>query len=198
MPFLAPPVRDERDGYAAFLAQQQDAIRALAHGLTDVEAAATPSASAISLAWLVKHLTVVQGNWLAGVLAAPEPIGPEQSASAANRPDALAPGDTLAGLLTAYDEICRGVLAAARDIDPDLAVPVPDAPWFPKDVTHWSVRWVWLHLVEELARHAGHGDIVRESLDGATMYPLVAAHEGLPATPWLTPWRRAEPASATD
>ncbi len=55
-------------------------------------------------------------------------------------------------------------------------------------MTAWSVRWVWFHLVEELARHAGHADIIREAVDGATMYPLVAAAEGFPATDWLTPW----------
>ena len=42
--------------------------------------------------------------------------------------------------------------------------------------------------IEETARHAGHADIVRESIDGATAYPLMAAAEGWPATPWLTPW----------
>jgi len=64
-----------------------------------------------------------------------------------------------------------------------------DAPWFPKEVSLWSVRWVALHLVEELARHAGHGDIIREAIDGATMYELVAGREGWPETPWLKPWR---------
>ena len=78
----------------------------------------------------------------------------------------------------------------------DLGAPVPvprDAPWFPQDVDAWSVRWVAMHLVEELARHAGHADIVRESIDGATMYELVAAREGWPETPWLKPWRPATP-----
>jgi hypothetical protein len=55
-------------------------------------------------------------------------------------------------------------------------------------VEAWSVRWVLLHLVEEIARHTGHADIVRESIDGATAYELMAAAEGWPATPWLTPW----------
>jgi len=72
---------------------------------------------------------------------------------------------------------------------PATPVPVPhDAPWFPRDVSHWSVRWVALHLVEELARHAGHADIVREAVDGATMYELVAGREGWPETDWLKPW----------
>ena len=50
-----------------------------------------------------------------------------------------------------------------------------------------------LHLIEEVARHAGHADIVRESIDGATFYALQAAAEGWPATDWLQPW---EPAAA--
>ena len=70
------------------------------------------------------------------------------------------------------------------------AVPVPKGvPWYPDDIDAWSVRWVLLHLIEEIARHAGHADIVRESIDGATMYALMAAAEGWPATDWLTPWQ---------
>ena len=64
-----------------------------------------------------------------------------------------------------------------------------DAPWFPQDIEAWSVRWVYFHLIEELARHAGHADIVREHVDGATMYELMAGAEGWPETPWLVPWR---------
>ena len=80
--------------------------------------------------------------------------------------------------------------AARFPDDLDAAVPVPrDAPWFPRDVDAWSVRWVFLHVISELARHAGHADIIRESIDGATMYELIAAAEGMEPTPWLQPWR---------
>lgn len=73
--------------------------------------------------------------------------------------------------------------------DLDRPVPVPKGvPWFPDDVEAWSVRWVLLHLIEEIARHAGHADIIRESIDGATMYALMAAAEGWPPTDWLKPW----------
>ena len=71
----------------------------------------------------------------------------------------------------------------------DAPVPVPKGvPWYPDDVEAWSLRWVLLHLIEEIGRHAGHADIVRESIDGATMYELLAAVEGWPATDWLQPW----------
>ena len=53
----------------------------------------------------------------------------------------------------------------------------------PQDVDSWSVRWVILHLFNELARHAGHADIIRETIDGATMYELIAGAEN-----WPPPW----------
>lgn len=59
----------------------------------------------------------------------------------------------------------------------------------PDDVEAWSVRWVLLHLVEETARHAGHADLMRELIDGAKMYELMAAVEGWPDTDWLRAWR---------
>ena len=33
---------------------------------------------------------------------------------------------------------------------------------------HFQLRWVLLHLIEETARHAGHADLIRESIDGTT------------------------------
>ena len=81
----------------------------------------------------------------------------------------------------------EAVIAGIADLG--QAVPVPKGvPWFPDDVEAWSVRWVLLHLITETARHAGHADIVRESVDGATAFPIMAGAEGWPASPWMQPW----------
>jgi hypothetical protein len=48
---------------------------------------------------------------------------------------------------------------------------------------------VLLHLIEETARHAGHADIVREAVDRGTGFPIMAAAERWPATPWFEPWK---------
>jgi hypothetical protein len=70
-------------------------------------------------------------------------------------------------------------------------VPVPhDIPWFPKGLDAWSVRWVILHVINELTRHSGHADIIRESIDGATMYELLAGLEGWKIDGWVTPWSK--------
>ncbi|MBO0747756.1 MAG: DUF664 domain-containing protein, partial [Acidimicrobiaceae bacterium] len=97
--------------------------------------------------------------------------------------------DTASSLLDAYAAEAEHTAAVVRSVDLDGPVPVPKGvPWMPDDIDAWTVRWVLLHLIEETARHAGHADIVRETIDGAQMYPLMAAAEGWPATGWLKPW----------
>ncbi len=183
MPLMVPPVADERAGLLGFLAQQRDALRIAAHGLTDAQAAATPSASALSIGGLIKHVAGVERYWMVQVVARREvrEVRPEDYEASFR----LLPGETLAGALDAYAEAAReteAIVAAIADLG--QPVPVPrDVPWFPRDVEAWSVRWVLLHLIEETARHAGHADVIRESLDGATFYPLMAAAEG-----WSADW----------
>ena len=58
------------------------------------------------------------------------------------------------------------------------------------------MRWVILHVINELARHAGHADIVRETIDGATMYDLIAGLEGWEIAGWVTPWNEARTGGA--
>jgi len=195
MALHVPPVAHETDAIAAFLGQAQDAFRALLFGLSPQQAALTPSASSLSLGGLVKHVTGVQRGWLASAESAPEPATDRGDGDVDDYLEGFAfrETDSLDDLWVAFDEVSAAVLDAVRRLDLDTPVPVPDAPWFPQDVEAWSVRWVWWHLVEELTRHAGHGDIIRETLDGATMYALVAARDGLPDLPFLKAWKPADP-----
>lgn len=82
----------------------------------------------------------------------------------------LLDGETLAGAIALQTTAAARTEEIIADID-DLAqaVPVPKGvPWFPQDVDAWSVRWVLLHLIQKTCRHAGHADMVREAVDGAT------------------------------
>ena len=100
----------------------------------------------------------------------------EEIAAAYARPVRDARGRDPRGAVDRPPQAERGDAAAVRRADWEPPVPVPhDVPWFPQDIDNWTVRWVALHLIEELTRHAGHGDIIRESVDGATMYELMAA-----------------------
>ena len=196
MPGLPPPVADERDGLRAFVAQQHQVLRIAAHGLTDEQARKAASVSTLTIGGLLKHVTTMESTWMSRVAAAPDPwdfdLRPMEERRAAFVDDfRMRDDETLAGVLASYDDVCRRTEEAIPSLDLDLAVPVPSAPWFAPGSPPWSVRWVLLHLVEEIARHAGHADIVRESIDGATAFPLMAAVEGWPETGWLKPWRPA-------
>ncbi|EUA20516.1 hypothetical protein I552_6666 [Mycobacterium xenopi 3993] len=76
MPALAPPVADERDALHQYLAYHQSAFLAVSYGLTDEQARATPTVSALSIGGLIKHATGVQRHWMARVAAAPGPRPP--------------------------------------------------------------------------------------------------------------------------
>ncbi|NNV09903.1 DUF664 domain-containing protein, partial [Geobacillus sp. MMMUD3] len=94
---------------------------------------------------------------------------------------ATLPDLTLAEVLAAFDRAVAEITAtrtqaAADGIDLDAKVPVNN-PWMPKDFD-MSVRWILAHLNTEIARHAGHADIIRESIDGAVSYQLNAQAEG--------------------
>ena len=70
-------------------------------------------------------------------------------------------------LLAAYDEVTEATdaLLANPDLDLDHRQPLPAAPWFEPGAS-WSARRVIVHIVAETAQHAGHADIIRETIDG--------------------------------
>jgi uncharacterized damage-inducible protein DinB len=189
MPGNVAPVADEREGLLAYLAQQRLVLRTAAYGLTDEQARLRPTAGSLSVGGLIKHLALGERGWIDILLQRDR--DPVEREALYRTGFELLPDESLAGMLALYAEVALETEAEIAKIA-DLGQPVPvpqDEPWFPKDVDAWSVRWVLLHLIEETARHAGHADIVREAIDGASAIPLLAAAEGWPATDWLEPWQ---------
>ena len=197
MPGMPPPASDERQSLLEFLRFNQNAFFAVAYGLSNEQARSTPSVSTLSIGGLIKHAAGVQKGWAQRAASAPHfpprderpmaEIMAEYADQYVMRDD-----ETLEQLLDELKKQNEETLRVIAEADLDTAVPVPhDVPWFPQDIDHWSVRWVALHLIEELTRHAGHADIVRESSDGATMYELMAANEEWPETDWIKRWKPA-------
>jgi hypothetical protein len=187
MPGTVPPVADEREALIGYLRQQRDAVRISAYGLTDEQAGQAPSTSSLTIGGLIKHLAQVERNWISMVTQQRRAGGVEDFLEGFT----FGSDDTLAAVLKDYDVAAADTEAVIAGVA-DLGEPVPvpkDSPWLPSDVDAWSVRWVLLHLIEETAKHSGHADIVRESIDGATFHPLMAAVEGWPESPWLKPWK---------
>jgi hypothetical protein len=184
MPGLVPPIVDERDALLAFLGQQRDALRYAAHGLTDEQASSRSTVSELCLAGLIKHAALVEQAWSSFLVSADTSVFvPADDWADGFR---LVDGETLDDVVAFAAEQARVTEKVISDLE-DLSAPLPPTvdlvPWIPGGL-RWTPRWILLHLVEEFARHAGHADIVRESIDGATCWTLMAAAEGWPATDW--------------
>ncbi|MFN8027545.1 MAG: DinB family protein [Acidimicrobiia bacterium] len=189
MPGNAPFHADETDLLLGFLDQQRTVLRNAAFGLTDEQARTAATASPLSVGGLLKHCALGEQMWMGVVRQEAENRDPDAYLDSFVMRD----DETLDGILALADEAAAATDALVRGIgDLDHPVPVPKGvPWYPQDLDAWSLRWVVLHLVEEIARHAGHADVIREAVDGATAFPLMAAVEGWPETPWMKPWQPA-------
>lgn len=174
MPVLVGPVTDERDGLLKYIAAQRNALRVSVFGLTREQATSTPTPSSLSLAGLIKHAAYCERGWVAERIAQREvPVVDYEEQFR------LTDDEAVEDVIALLDEVERETEQIVRDLpDLEVSIPVPDAPWFPKDVKVWSARWILLHVIEELARHAGHADIIREAIDGSNAFVLMAKAEG--------------------
>jgi uncharacterized damage-inducible protein DinB len=134
--------------------------------LSREQATARPTVSELSVGGLVKHVAMTERQWARfAVEGAAAMTGGGDYAEWANG-FRLLEGETLEQVLAEYAEVARQtdeLVVTAPDLDADHALPA--APWF-EPGARWSVRRVLLHIIAETAQHAGHADILRESIDG--------------------------------
>lgn len=175
--------KDERSALLAYLDAQRGGIRRAVHGLTEEQARSAPSASALSLAGLIKHATSAEEGWI---------LKGQGKAEAGLSPDALAEfeksfvptaDETVPVLLERYEAAARATDEAVRALPSmDETFESPRYPWDEGGTRTW--RWLVLHLIEEVARHAGHADIIRETIDGKGAFDLVFETGAMPEPDW--------------
>ncbi|WP_261555135.1 DinB family protein [Frankia tisae] len=165
----APALTGERADLLASLARRRFFLRFTVQNLDDEQAGRRTTVSELTLAGLIKHVAVMEHQWLNFVLVGASAFDGDMTARQDEFHDGfrLLPGETLAGVLDRFDEVARRTERIVAEVaDLDDAHPLPAAPWFEPGAS-WSVRQVLLHLIAETAHHCGHADILRESLDGA-------------------------------
>ncbi|MFD9129769.1 DinB family protein [Kitasatospora sp. NPDC059571] len=152
----------ERDALCEFLDKQRDALIRKVEGVSEEDARRAPTASSLTLLGLVKHNALWERRWFQIITAGRSFPGewPEVEADTDAEDFRIGEEDTVPGMLAYY----REQIAASRAVVAALDLDAPCA--WPK-LAHRDLRWVLLHMIEEVARHAGHADIIRESLDGA-------------------------------
>lgn len=151
----------EREALAAVLDEQRAALVRKVVGVSEQDARRTPTVSTLSLLALLKHCTVWEERWVQGVFAG-RPLDD-------GWPDR--PGEPDAELLLTADDtvaVWRDRYLTATAASRAIAAASPlEARCARHDVADADLRWVLLHLVQETARHAGHADLLRETLDGS-------------------------------
>ena len=175
----------ERADLLAQLAAARSALTSTIAGLSDEQAGERPTVSALCLGGLVKHVAATEEGWLRFVVDGPSAMSHDlpdgvtwadiAAGTAREIPGwmidyqnqfRMLPGDTLAGILARYEEVAartEEIVAAVPDLS--ATHPLPVAPWHEPGAVR-SVRRVLMQLTAETAQHAGHADILRETLDG--------------------------------
>ncbi|MGH3844035.1 MAG: DinB family protein [Pseudonocardiaceae bacterium] len=166
----------ERADLLDTLAQHRFFLRNTTRDLTGEQAGRRTTVSALCLGGLIKHVAHVEEVWVRFIESGPKAMTGNGKAWSewtgedyAQRETTfqMLPGETLTGVLAHYQDIARHtdeLIATHPDLD--LSQPLPDAPWYPPG-TSWTVRRALVHILAEIAQHAGHADIIREALDGA-------------------------------
>ena len=167
---------EERADLVEALRKHRGLFRLTLAGLTDEQARLTPTVSSLSLGGLVKHVAATEKEWARFVVEGPATMPAIDWANIdwTNPPPEvqqyadgfrMLEGETLAGLLEEYDDVAAATDELVSHVDLGARQPLPEAPWFEAGAT-WSARRVFVHVIAETGQHAGHADILRETIDG--------------------------------
>lgn len=160
-PALRDPTAAERASLEAFLDEQRLELAKRVRGASERDARRHLVDSATTLGGLVKHLCWVEKVWFTLRLEQvpreewPWPWPLDEDPDAGFR---LLEQETVPGLLEHYGQACARSRKYAAQYELDHVVPH-------ERHGEVSLRWIYLHMIEETARHAGHADILREQLD---------------------------------
>jgi uncharacterized damage-inducible protein DinB len=162
-----PLAGTELQTLTGFLDYQRATLEWKCRGLDDDQLRTTLHPTAITLAGLLKHLARVEDYWFGTVVAEQPRQEPWASMPWAAEWDNHVEhsGDELRALWASSADAARQVVATALAASEDPLGTTHPA-W--DDHARPSLRWVLTHMIEEYARHNGHADLLRESIDGET------------------------------
>ncbi|MGB3184564.1 MAG: DUF664 domain-containing protein [Ornithinimicrobium sp.] len=188
-----PRIASEIDFIADYLEENLTALRYAAYGLTDEQARATPCASSLSIGGLLKHAIWVMNQLR---VRRSNPSGERSVEDLQGHAGeffgsfALTDDERFDDIAAAFERAQEIFIADVRASDPAADVVAPPEPWEGRNEPTPTVeRFHLMHLIEEFARHAGHADIIREQVDGATAMALKFGVEGRAGNDFITPWR---------
>ncbi len=155
----AQAVANERRTLESFLDDYREILVRKVSGLSDTDARRSLVTSGTTVGGLVKHLRWAEYGWFDQLLQ--ERSDDNRRVRQRSWEFEFQPGETLPTLIAEYQAQCEESRRIAAQYPLDHVVP---HRW----LEAVSLRWIYVHMIEETARHTGQLDILREQLDGAT------------------------------
>jgi uncharacterized damage-inducible protein DinB len=165
-----PPNADETDTLLGFLEYQRMTLAWKCAGLDDTGLSVTVAASSMTLGGMLKHLAYVEDLWFSRSLHGRDPWPPWDTVDWKADQDwdwHSAAEDTPEQLLTLWQDAVARSRSLVTEALADGGLERPARHTWP-DGRAPSLRWILCHMIEEYARHNGHADLIRESIDGLT------------------------------
>ncbi|MGI9665549.1 MAG: DinB family protein [Acidimicrobiia bacterium] len=159
-----PYSADERETLSAYLDYYRAVLRDKAGGLGAAQLNTRLGPSTLTIGGLLHHMAYVEDWWFNQALLGNDPNEPWAAAPWQDDSDwefTVAADLEPAVILERYDQAVARSQEIQAGIDSLEQLSVRT-----RDGKHWTLRWIMVHMIEELARHAGHADLIRESIDG--------------------------------
>jgi uncharacterized damage-inducible protein DinB len=166
-----PVVAGEFDTLKGFLDFHRDTLRLKTDGLDQAQLATTHPPSTMTLGGLVKHLALVEDGWFGVTLLGREHAELWRDIDWEGDPDwewRTAADDSPEALRALFDETCAVSDRCIAEAMADNGLDTLSAKESRREKSAFTLRWIMVHMIEEYARHNGHADLLRESIDGET------------------------------
>ncbi len=175
---------DSKEEILLYLRSDREALLWKLEGVTEREARMPRTPTGTSLVGIVKHMANVEVGYFGEVFGRPWPNGSEIVSPEALEQDPqedwhLTEGESVAGIIDLYRRVGDFADSVILELPLDT---IGTVPWWPEERSQLTLHRAAVHVLNDLSRHVGHADILREQLDGST--GLNPNNSNLPDLDW--------------
>ena len=160
----------DKDALLRYLRAAREAVLWKTEGLSERDLRLPRTPTGTSLIGIVKHCLNIEAGYFGPTFGRTPPMASELIPFAAYESDPqvdwyATEDESTAALVDLYRRVGEYADATVEELPLDTLGRVP---WWPPDRGEVTLHRIALHVIEDVARHAGHADILREQIDGAT------------------------------
>ena len=180
----------DKEALLLYLRAAREAVLWKTEGLSERDLRLPRTSTGTSLIGIVKHCLNIAAGYFGPTFGRTVPMADELIPFSAYESDPqvdwyATESDTAAGLIDLYRRVGDYVDATVEALPLDSLGRVP---WWPPDRGEVTLHRIIVHVTEDVARHAGHADILREQIDGMAVPSIMLSESGAPANDFFQPY----------